>query len=88
MKKEARELLCRSIDSLFHSVEQFNRPYDRGRPEAVLIFLDRAFELLLKAIIIEKRVSIYDKKRKHVLGLAECLRKCVSDASVKCINEE
>lgn len=52
MKREARLLLDNALDSLVLSIEQFNRPWDQGRKEAVLIFLDRGFELLLKSAIV------------------------------------
>jgi hypothetical protein len=54
MKREAKLLFNKSLDSLLLSIEHFNRPTDHGRPEAVLIFLDRAFELLLKACIVHR----------------------------------
>ncbi|MGQ9689600.1 MAG: hypothetical protein ACUVXF_12590 [Desulfobaccales bacterium] len=44
MKKEAKILLEKAINSLILSVEHFNRPWDRGRVEAVLILLDHAFQ--------------------------------------------
>jgi hypothetical protein len=48
MKREMRALLARATDSLFLSIDQ--PPLDRGQSEAVIIFLDRAVELLLKGI--------------------------------------
>lgn len=88
MKKEARVLLGKSIDSLFLAVEHFNRPWDRGRPEAVLVLLDRSFELFLKAIIIYRGGRIRKTGIKETIGFDACVRKCVSDAQVKCLNEE
>jgi hypothetical protein len=88
MKKEARGLLTRSLDSLFHAIEQFNRPHDRGRPEAVLIFLDRAFELLLKGVIIARGGRIREKREKVTIGFDKCVRKCLTEAPVKCLSEE
>lgn len=52
MRKEARLLLQRALDSLLLAIEHFNRPSDRGRTEAVLIHLDHSFEMLLKAAIL------------------------------------
>jgi hypothetical protein len=48
MPKEARTLYAKAADSLVLAVDHFNRVWDRGRTEAVLIMLDRAFELLFK----------------------------------------
>jgi len=88
MKKEARVLLGKSVDSLFLSVELFNRPWDRGRSEAVLILLDRSFELLLKAVIVHRGGKIRERRAKESIGFDSCVRKCVSDQQLKCLSEE
>ena len=63
--------------------------WDRGRSEAVLIMLDRAFELLLKAIIVHRGGSIREtRKAGTTIGFDMCLRKCLSDAAVKCLSED
>ena len=54
MRKESRTLHAKAVDSLVLAVDHFNRAWDRGRTEAVLILLDRSFELLLKAIIVAR----------------------------------
>lgn len=51
MKRESRLLFTKAVDSLVLSIEHYNRPWDRGRVDAVLILLDHAFEMLLKAAI-------------------------------------
>ncbi len=88
MKKEVKVLLSKSIDSLFLSIEHFNRPWDRGRPEAVLILLDRSFELLFKSIIVHRGGKIRERRAKETLGFDLCVRKCLSDVKVKCLSEE
>jgi hypothetical protein len=82
-------LYAKAVDSLVLAVDHFNRAWDRARPEAVLILLDRSFELLLKSIIVDRRGSIREKGKTEItIGFNACLRKCLSDARVKCINEE
>ncbi|MGA0531932.1 DUF3644 domain-containing protein [Hansschlegelia sp. KR7-227] len=89
MKKEAKTLHGKAVDSLVVAVDHFNRAWDRGRTEAVLIMLDRAFELLLKAIIIHKGGDIREKaKEGTTIGFDYCLRKCLSDAALKCLDED
>ncbi|MBI5522127.1 MAG: hypothetical protein HY910_05810 [Desulfarculus sp.] len=88
MKKEAKYLLERAINSLILSIELFNRPWDRGRPEAVLIFLDHAFEMLLKAAILHRGGKIREPKAKETIGFDHCVRKVISDSSVKFLAEE
>jgi hypothetical protein len=88
MKREVRNLLSRSTDSVLLSIEHFNRPWDRGRHEAVLVLLDRSFELLLKSVIIHRGGRIRDPRAKETIGFDSCVRKCVSDAQTKCLTEE
>ena len=91
MRKECRTLHAKAVDSLVLAVDHFNRAWDRGRTEAVLILLDRSFELLLKAIIVHRAggSAIRDPgKEGMTLGFDACLRKCLSDATLKCLNED
>lgn len=88
MKREATALLDRAIDSLVLSVEKFNCPWDRGRPEVVLILLDRAFELLLKAVIVHRGGRIREPKATQTIGFDKCVRVCLSEAKVKCLTDE
>ena len=88
MKKRPRIFFEKSLDSLVLAIDHFNRPWDRGRREAVLILLDRAFELLLKAIILHKGGKIRERYEKETIGHEKCVRKCLTDAKVKCLTEE
>lgn len=89
MRKEARILHGKAVDSLVLGVDHFNRAWDRGRSEAVLIMLDRAFELLLKAIIVHKGGSIREtNKAGTTIGFDMCLRKCFSDVALQCLSED
>lgn len=85
MKKEAKLLLGKAIDSLILSIEHFNRPWDRGRVEAVLILLDHSFELLLKAAILYKGGKIRKKRENQTIGFDECIRTALT---YKIITEE
>ena len=76
------------MDSLVLSVDHFNRPFDCGRHEAVLILLDRAFELLLKAIILHKGGKIRERYQKETISYDKCIRKCLSNSDIKCLSEE
>jgi len=85
MRREAKLLFNESLDSLLLSIEHFNRPSDRGRPEAVLIFLDRAFELFLKACIVHRGGRIREVRARETIGFDKCVRKCLSDAQCGCL---
>jgi hypothetical protein len=74
VKREAKSLLEKSTDSVLLAIEHFNRHLNTGRHEAVLIFLDRSFELLLKAIILHKNGKIREKEGKQTIGFNQCVR--------------
>ena len=76
MRREARLLQTKSLDSLVVAIEHFNQSSDRGRVEAVLILLDHAFELLLKAAILHKGGRIREPRAKETIGFDKSVRKC------------
>lgn len=80
MKREPQLLLEKAIVSLVLSVGHFNRPWDRGRHEATLILLDRAFELLMKAALLHRGEKIRESATKNTFGFEKCVNRCVSDA--------
>lgn len=88
MKREARLLLEKACDSLLLSIELFNRPNDRGRVSATLIQLDHAFEMLLKAAILHRGGRIREKRAKETIGFDACVRRGLSDGSIRFLTEE
>lgn len=88
MKREARLLLDKACDSLLLSVEFFNRPHDRGRVSGSLILLDHAFEMLLKAAILNRGGRIREKRAKETIGFDACVRRALSDGRIKFLDEE
>lgn len=89
MKREAKILLDKAVDSLILSIELFNRPHEQCRHTGSLILLDHSFEMLLKAAIIHNGGRIRDRRNdKNTIGFDVCLRKAVSDARIKFLTEE
>ena len=88
MKRETKYLLTKATDSLVISIDHFNRPWDRGRVDAVLIFLDHAFEMLLKAAILHRGGNIQRSKESQTISFDKCLRKALSDGEVKFLTDE
>ena len=88
MKREATLLLKKATESLILAIEHFNRPIDRGRVSAVLILLDHAFEMLLKAAILHRGGRIREPRKRETIGFDSCVRKGVSDASIRYLTEE
>jgi hypothetical protein len=79
MKRQVRQFKERAINSLILGIEAFNRPYERGRVEAVLIWLNHAFEMLLKAAIVEQRGSVEDARTGQSYTFQKCLNIAQSD---------
>ncbi|MFI9455197.1 DUF3644 domain-containing protein [Amycolatopsis sp. NPDC052450] len=88
MKREARLLKGKSLASLMLSVEHFNRPWDIGRTDAVLMLLDHAFEMLLKAAILHRGGRIRDPGEKNTIGFDQCVRRSLSTNSIRFLSEE
>lgn len=88
MKHEARLLLTKACDSLLLSIEFFNRPYDLGRVSSTLIFLDHAFEMLLKASIIHRGGRIRERRANETIGFDKCIRRALSDGAIKFLTED
>ena len=88
MKRESRLLLDKACDSLILSVEFFNRPHDRGRVSSSLILLDHAFEMLLKSAILHQGGRIREKRAKQTIGFDACVRRGLSNAKLKFLNDE
>ncbi|MCL4473760.1 MAG: hypothetical protein M1455_07450 [Actinobacteria bacterium] len=88
MRKEAKLLKDKAINSLVVSIEHFNRPIDRGRAEVVLIMLDHSFEMLLKAAILHRGGKIREPRARQTIGFDSCVRKALNDGKVKFLTDE
>jgi hypothetical protein len=87
MRKEARLLRVKATESLVLSIELFNRPNDSRRVHAVLILLDHALEMLFKAAIVHRGGRIREPRSKQTIGFDACVRRGLSDASIKFLRE-
>ena len=88
MKKEARLLLEKAVNSLVLSVEHFNRLSEVARVEGSLIFLDHAFEMLLKAAILHRGGRIWELRAKQTMGFDHCVRKGLTDGEIHFLTKE
>ena len=88
MRRKARLLKEKAVNSLLLSIEQFNKPFDTGRVEAVLILLDHALEMLLKAAIVERGGKIHQKGVAQTIGFDKCLRIGLNTEGVRFLTEE
>lgn len=79
MKKEAKLLKDKGVASILLSIDHFNRVSEVGRCEAVLIFIDHSFEMLLKAGILAKGGKIREPRQANTIGFDKCVRKALSE---------
>ena len=86
LRRETRRFKQNAINSLLLAIELFNRPQDTGRTEAVLIFLQHAFEMLLKAAIYQKRGTIVYPGELITHGFDRCLG--ISRGDLHILDEE
>jgi Domain of unknown function (DUF3644) len=88
MKREAKILLGKSLDSLILSIDRYNCPWDQGRVEAFLIMMDHAFEMLLKSAIIHRGGRIRKRREKLTIGFDACVREGLSGNVPSFLKEE
>ncbi len=88
MKKEVRLLREKAINALVLSIDHFNRPWNRGRTEAVLILLDHSFEMLLKSAIRHRGGKIRKPREKQTIGFDACVRRGLTNPSLKLLTDE
>lgn len=72
-RRDVQPLLDRAIDSVSLGIELFNRPAETGRTHAVPLLLHHAFELGLKAAILQSGRAIHDKDSRYTFGFDKCL---------------
>lgn len=74
--RDARTLRGKATSSLRIAMTNFNSYDDDGRVTSVLLHLQHASEMLLKAALVQGRVKVFDKETGQSLGFEKCLR-CV-----------
>ena len=86
LRRDTRQFKDCALNSLLLAIEIFNRPYEIGRTEAVLILLQHAFEMLLKSAIYQNKGTISDSRSSMAFGFDRCLGTARSNLSI--INED
>jgi hypothetical protein len=72
MHRESRLLKTKALASLRRSARAFNDLDDDGRVTTVLLHLQHALEMLLKASLREKGVRVLDKTSGRTIGFKKC----------------
>ncbi|MEV6207410.1 DUF3644 domain-containing protein [Kitasatospora sp. NPDC051914] len=83
LKQEARILKKKAISSLVSATEAFNSPHDDGRETKVLLHLQHAFEMLLKAALVQGKVDVFDPTLGRSLGFETCIKKAMQHSKIK-----
>jgi hypothetical protein len=73
MQRDARLLKGKAVASLRRCARAFNDFDDDGRFSTVLLHLQHAFEMLLKAALVEKKVRVFDKRQGRSIGFEKCV---------------
>lgn len=73
MKRDARLLKRKAVASLRRAASAFNSLDDEGRHTSVLLHLQHAFEMLLKAGLHQRGVPIVDRRTGQSIGFKKCL---------------
>lgn len=76
--RDARTLKTKAICSMRAGMSAFNSFDDDGRVTTVLLHLQHACEMLLKAVLSQKKIAVFDKSTGKSLGFEKCLKLCCS----------
>jgi hypothetical protein len=74
MQRDARLLKGKAVSSLRRCARAFNDFDDDGRTTTVLLHLQHAFEMLLKAALVESKVRLFDKAKGRSISFEKCVR--------------
>lgn len=88
LKQESRVLKRKALASLTWAVEGFNSHHDGGRVTRVLLHLQHAFEMLLKAALVQVGERVFDQKTGRSIGFERCLGLAAANAEIKLGDEE
>lgn len=88
LRNEARVLRRKALASLRTAVTAFNSPDDDGRVTSVLLGLQHAFEMLLKAALVQTGNRVFDKRSGRAISFESCIRQAQQAARLKLTDDE
>lgn len=74
--RDARTLKAKAIGSLRTAMTAFNSYDDDGRVTMVLMYLQHACEMLLKAVLVQRKAKVFDRDTGRSIGFEKCLGLC------------
>lgn len=81
-------LFQQGIDSLVLGIEHFNRPSEIGRLASVLMMLDHAAEMLLKAALADRGDSLRNPKNGYTHSVEHCLFLANEDPTLRFLSND
>lgn len=88
LRQDARHLKAKSTSSMRSAMTAFNSPDDDGRATRILLHLQHAFEMLLKAALVQDRMQVFDKKTGRSIGFERCLHEARESDRIKLTEPE
>lgn len=88
VKNTARTLHGKALSSLRTAMTAFNSPYDDGRATTVLLHLQHAFEMLLKAALSQGGAKVFDKRTGRSIGFEAAVNQASQLQAVKITQDE
>ncbi|WP_286356931.1 DUF3644 domain-containing protein [Faecalibaculum rodentium] len=76
-------LISKSLESFILGLEIFNKPTIKYRVEGFSFFICNAWELMLKAELIKRGISIYYKGSDRTLALSDTIKKIYTDEKTR-----
>lgn len=76
--REARTLKAKAVSSLRTGMQAFNSFDDDGRITTVLLHLQHACEMLLKAVLVQNKAKVFDKETGRSITFDKSLGLCMA----------
>lgn len=83
-----RILRAKALASLRRAVVAFNGLDEDGRITIILLSMQHAFEMLLKACLEQKKVNVFDRRTGKSISLEAAIRQCQQTVGVKLTDDE
>lgn len=88
MRFTAKALHSKALSSMRTAMTAFNAPQDDGRPTIVLLHLQHAFEMLLKAALFQGGAKVFDKRSGRSIGFESAINQSCQLVGLKVTQDE
>lgn len=88
MRATARTLHGKALSSMRTAMTAFNSPSSDGRGTVVLLHLQHAFEMLLKAALVQGGAKVFDKRSGRSIGFEAAVNQASQLAGIKLTSDE